>query len=54
MNTDNLIEQIHNANAVRLEREHQMSRRIAWRIAVPIAAAAAMLLVILLPRERGQ
>ncbi len=50
MNTDNLIEQIHSANAVRREYEHQRSRRIAWRIAVPVAAAAAMLLFILLPK----
>lgn len=50
MNTDNLIEQIHSANAMRRAREHRSQRRIVWRIGVPVAAAAAMLLVILLPR----
>ncbi|MBR6291990.1 MAG: hypothetical protein IKR33_04225 [Bacteroidales bacterium] len=50
MNTDNLIEQIHSANAMRRAREHSSSHRIAWRIAVPVAAAAAMLLFILLPK----
>ncbi|MCR5444773.1 MAG: hypothetical protein K6E96_03705 [Bacteroidales bacterium] len=52
MNTDELIEQIHNANAVRREREHHKSRHVVWRIAVPtVAAAAAILLIVILPHN---
>lgn len=51
MNTDNLIEQIHSANAVRLQQEHHKSRRIAWRVSIPAAVAvAAILLIVLLPK----
>ena len=50
MNTDQLIEQIHEANAQRRMDEHQRSRRLAWRIAIPAAAVAAVLLIVLLPR----
>ena len=51
MNTDELIEQIHAANAQRRLDERHWTRRIAWRIAVPTAAvaAAAVLLIILMP-----
>ena len=52
MNTDHLIEQIHAANELRRKDEHRTTRRIAWRIAVPVAAvAAAILLIVLLPRN---
>lgn len=51
MNTDQLIEQIHEANALRRKGEQRRSRRYAWRIAVPAAAAAAILLIVLLPRN---
>ncbi len=51
MNTDKLIEQIHSANSVHREREHRQLRRTAWRIAIPMAAAAAILLIVLLPRH---
>lgn len=49
MNTDELTERIHAANAQRRSAEHRRQRRTAWRIAIPAAAAAAVLLVILLP-----
>lgn len=56
MNTDNLIEQIHAANALR-RKEHggrkteDRARRSVWRITIPVvSAAAAVLLVLLLPR----
>lgn len=49
MNTDYLIEQIHAANALRRKDEYRRSRRYAWRIAVPAAVAAAILLIVLLP-----
>ena len=51
MNTDELIEQIHNANAVRRGREQPRSRRVVWRIAVPTVAAAAILLIVILPHN---
>lgn len=52
MNIEELIEQIHNANAVRRGREQHRSRRVAWRIAVPtVAAAAAILLIVFLPHN---
>ncbi len=53
MNTDELIEQIHAANAQRRLDERQRTRRIAWRIAVPTAAvaAAAVLLIVLMPHR---
>lgn len=51
MNTEQLIEQIHAVNAQRRKEEHLRTRRIAWRIAIPTAAAAAaVLLIVLLPR----
>ena len=37
MNTDELIEQIHNANVVRRQEEHGRHRRTVWRVAVPPA-----------------
>ena len=46
MNTDELIEQIHGVNAVRREQEHRRTRRTAWRIAIPTAAAAVLLLLL--------
>lgn len=50
MNTDDLIEQIHCANAEHRLAERRKPKRIAWRIAVPTAAvAAAVLLIVLLP-----
>jgi len=49
MNTDELMEQIHVANAARRQEEHRSSRRLAWRIALPTAAAAAVALILLLP-----
>ena len=51
MNTDQLIEQIHSVNAVQREQEHCRPHRTAWRIAIPTVAAAAVLLVVLLPRH---
>ncbi len=51
MNTDELIEQIHNANAVRRGREQHRSRRVVWRIAVPTVAVAAILLIVILPHN---
>ena len=54
MNTDELIERIHNENATLRRTEHRVPQpvRVAWRIAIPAAAAAAILLIVLLPRER--
>ena len=50
MNTDELTERIHAANAQRRSAEHRRQRRTVRRIAIPAAtAAAAVLLVILLP-----
>lgn len=50
MNTDQLIEQIHEANVQRRMAEHRRTRRLVWRIAIPsAAAAAAILLIVLLP-----
>lgn len=57
MNTDELIERIHNENATLRRTEHRASQRPAvriWRIAIPVAAAAAILLIVLLPRERAE
>lgn len=52
MNSDELIERIHNNNAVRRNSEHRANRRAVWRIAVPsIAAAAAVLLLVLWPYD---
>lgn len=51
MNTDHLIEQIHAVNVLRRKDEHRRTRRIAWRITVPAAAVAAILLIVLLPRN---
>ena len=55
MNTDELIEQIHNKNAECRSKEQYTARRplarSLWRIAVPAAAAAAILLMVLLPHE---
>ena len=57
MNTDELIERIHNENATLRRAEHRVPRRlavrIALRIAVPAAAVAAILLIVLLPREKA-
>ena len=54
MNTDELIERIHNENATLRRAEHRAPQRpavrVAWRIAIPAAAAAAILLIVLLPR----
>jgi len=51
MNTDELIEQIHTENALLRRTEYHTSDRKTWRIIVPAAAvAAAILLVVLLPR----
>ena len=52
MKTDELIEQIHDANMQRRLNEHSKSYHTIWRIAIPAAAAAAILLIILLPHER--
>lgn len=56
MNTDELIEQIHNKNAECRSKEQDTARRPLarplWRIAVPAAAAAAILLMVILPHER--
>ena len=51
MNTDELIEHLHEANAAKRQQEHRNTKRLAWRIAIPSAAvaAAAMLLIVLLP-----
>lgn len=57
MNTDELIERIHNENATLRRTEHRapqrLAVRVAWRIAIPAAAAAAILLIVLLPRGRA-
>ena len=57
MNTDELIERIHNENATLRRTEHCASQRpavrVAWRIVIPAATAAAILLIVLLPRERS-
>ena len=50
MNTDELIEQIHAANRQRRMSERPRLHRTAWRIAIPAAAAAAVLLIVFLPR----
>lgn len=51
MNTDELIEQIHAANAECRGGERRRTRRLAWRIALPSSiAAAAVLLLLLWPR----
>jgi len=50
MNTDELIERIHAANVQRRRAEHRRPHRTAWRIAIPAVAAAAVLLILLLPR----
>ncbi len=50
MDTDKLIDQIHAANAQRRSTEHRRPHRTVWRIAIPATAAAAVLLVLLLPR----
>ena len=52
MNTGELIEQIHASNEQRRRNEHRRTRRIAWHITIPTAAAAiaAILLIVLLPR----
>ena len=49
MNTDHLIEQIHATNAQRRQEEHRKTRHVVWRIALPTAAAAAILIIVLLP-----
>lgn len=49
MNTDHLIEKIHTDNALRRKDECRRSYRHAWRIAVPTAVAAAVVLILLLP-----
>ncbi len=53
MNTDELIEQIHAVNMQCRQNEHSKDRipRIAWRIAVPAISVAAIMLIILLPRN---
>lgn len=57
MNTDELIEKIHSENATLRRAEHHAPQRsavrIAWRIAIPVAAAAAILLIVLLPRGKA-
>lgn len=50
MNIEKTIERIHAANAERRRAEHKHSpRRLVWRIAVPTATAAAVLLAMLMP-----
>ncbi len=51
MNTDQFIEQIHEANALKRLQEHHKTKRPVWRIAIPSAAvaSAAILLIVLLP-----
>ena len=50
MNTDELTERIHRANALKRQKEHRKTKRLVWRIAIPSAAvAAAVLLIVLLP-----
>lgn len=64
MNTDELIERIHNENATLRRTEHRAPQRPSIRISsrksplrAPLelvsAAAAAILLIVLLPRERA-
>lgn len=50
MNTDELIEHIHDANLQRRMNEHSKTHRTIWRIAMPAAAVAAIMLIVLLPR----
>ena len=50
MNTEHLIEQIHAVNAQKRKEEHRRTRRIVWRVTIPAAAVAAILLIVLLPR----
>ena len=50
MNTEQLIEQIHAVNAQKRKEEHRRTRRIVWRVTIPAAAVAAILLIVLLPR----
>ena len=50
MNTDELIEQIHEANALRRAAESHVHKKRLWSIAVPAVAAAAILLLVFLPR----
>ncbi len=56
MNTDELIEKIHQKNAEMRRTERSTAQRpimrLAWHIAVPGAAAAAILLLVLLPQGR--
>lgn len=49
MNTDELIEEIHTSNVQRRKNEHRRTRRIVWRVTIPAAAVAAILLIVLLP-----
>lgn len=50
MNTNELIKRIHEANALKRQQEHRKTKRLVWRIAIPSAAvAAAVLLIVLLP-----
>ncbi len=49
MNIDELIEQIHSNNIVVRQKERRITPRVVWRIAVPAATAAAILLIVLLP-----
>lgn len=53
MDTDKLIDQIHAANAQRRSTEHRRPHRTVWRIAIPATAAAAVLLVLLLPHSNA-
>ena len=53
MNTDELIERIHAANVQRRRAEHRRPHRTAWRIAIPAVAAAAVLLILLLPHGKA-
>ena len=52
MNTDNLIERIHDSNAVRRESEHTSVKRRPRVGLVALPAAAAILLLLLLPHHR--
>ncbi|MBP5677336.1 MAG: hypothetical protein K6E93_02800 [Bacteroidales bacterium] len=53
MNTDELIERIHTANAQRRQEEHRKTRHLVWHITIPAAAAAAaILLIVLLPHDK--
>lgn len=49
MNTDELIEEIHTSNVQRRKNEHRRTRRIVWRVTIPAAVVAAVLLIVLLP-----